>query len=257
VVSAVAGTTRDAIWAEMRLARGMVRLVDVAGIEEAGSGQWVAGSAEAEIARQMHEQAMKAVETADGVVWVEDGLRLGEKVELGRGIDLVVLTKFDLLDEQEGKDQKLKMGKSAGIGQEDGAGDWKGVEGQTRMSAPPVGCSFPAGTDANVGSVAETYSSAIWISAKSGAGIETLRASLDRLAFGAEAGVGLALNARHVTAIAEAQEALSRAMDAVEAGAEVVAMELREVLDALGGVLGKISPDELLGRVFSRFCIGK
>jgi len=51
--------------------------------------------------------------------------------------------------------------------------------------------------------------------------------------------------------------ALERAVEAVELGAEVVAMELREALDALGGVLGKMSPDDLLGRIFSEFCIGK
>jgi tRNA modification GTPase len=34
-------------------------------------------------------------------------------------------------------------------------------------------------------------------------------------------------------------------------------MELREAMEALGGVLGRMSPDDLLGRIFSGFCIGK
>jgi tRNA modification GTPase len=67
----------------------------------------------------------------------------------------------------------------------------------------------------------------------------------------------MALNARHVRALGEAVEALGRARAGVEAGAEVVAMELREALDALGSVLGRMSPDDLLGRIFSQFCIGK
>ena len=70
VVSPVAGTTRDAIWAEVRLARGMVRVVDVAGVEEVGSGQPAVGSAEEEIARQMRGQAMREVGEADLVVLV-------------------------------------------------------------------------------------------------------------------------------------------------------------------------------------------
>jgi tRNA modification GTPase len=85
-----------------------------------------------------------------------------------------------------------------------------------------------------------------------------LRHRLDALAFGPlTGGNGLALNARHVDLIAHAREALTRATDAIDAGNEMVALELREVLDALGGVLGRMSPDDLLGRIFSGFCIGK
>ena len=38
---------------------------------------------------------------------------------------------------------------------------------------------------------------------------------------------------------------------------EFIAMDLREALEALGRVSGRISPDDLLGRIFSAFCIGK
>lgn len=220
VVSAVAGTTRDAIWAEVRLARGMVRVVDVAGIEEVGSGQWEVASIEAEIARKMREQAMKAVAGADLVVGVEDFMGAGERVKLERAVDLVVKTKVDL---ESDKDKRQKTEEK----------------------------------DKNIRATELSGSESVVVSAKTGEGMEELRARLDRLAFGTEAGVGLALNARHVAAIEDARQALSRATDAVDAGAELVAMELREVLDALGGILGKISPDELLGRVFSKFCIGK
>lgn len=215
VVSDIAGTTRDAISAEVKLARGMVRLVDVAGLEEAIDGQHPAGSIEGEIARQMHEQALRAVAGADLVVWVEDCCSPDKPIELGRDVDLVVFTKVDLLEEG----QKTKE------------------------------------TDKNVRPTAEGET--VDISAKTGRGLEQLRERLDQLAFGAQGGIGLALNARHVGALGEARNALSRARGSVEAGAEVVAMELREALDALGGVLGKMSPDDLLGLVFGRFCIGK
>jgi tRNA modification GTPase len=36
-----------------------------------------------------------------------------------------------------------------------------------------------------------------------------------------------------------------------------VAFELREALDALGAVTGEVTTDDLLGRVFANFCIGK
>ena len=67
----------------------------------------------------------------------------------------------------------------------------------------------------------------------------------------------MALTTRHLSAIAEARAALHRARAAAGGGAELAALELREALDALGRVLGRVSPDELLGQVFSSFCIGK
>jgi len=38
---------------------------------------------------------------------------------------------------------------------------------------------------------------------------------------------------------------------------ELLASELRQALDMLGRITGTISPDEVLGRIFSTFCIGK
>ena len=42
-----------------------------------------------------------------------------------------------------------------------------------------------------------------------------------------------------------------------QATGELVALELREALDALGGILGCGADDGVLQRIFSRFCIGK
>ena len=97
------------------------------------------------------------------------------------------------------------------------------------------------------------------VSALTGAGMDELRDRLDAACFGdTGGGASLALNLRHVRAITEARDALGRAKLAVGiAGAEVVAMELRDVIDALGSVLGRVTPDDLLGRIFSEFCIGK
>jgi len=54
-------------------------------------------------------------------------------------------------------------------------------------------------------------------------------------------------------------QGLERAIDAVDAGAgdELIALELREVLDHLGRMMGRIYTDDILDRIFSRFCIGK
>jgi tRNA modification GTPase len=233
VVSNVAGTTRDAIWAEVRLARGMVKVVDVAGV---GSGFRVQGSAEVgsaveSIEIQMQEQAMRAVEVADLVVWVEDSCLMDGQIELGREVNLVVQTKADLLEGDQGRKDKRQKTEETDKNVCPTASE---TEDKDKVICPGV-----------------------LVSAATGEGLDALRHQLDQIAFGAESGAGLALNARHVRGIVEAFDALARAADAVEAGAEVVAMELREALESLGGVLGKMSPDDLLGRVFSRFCIGK
>jgi tRNA modification GTPase len=61
----------------------------------------------------------------------------------------------------------------------------------------------------------------------------------------------------------EAGAALGRALPlAADAGAfrrhpELFAAEVRRALDVAGEVTGAVSPDEVLGRIFSRFCIGK
>jgi tRNA modification GTPase len=101
--------------------------------------------------------------------------------------------------------------------------------------------------------------STLLISAHTGAGMRELRAGLDTLAFGSGAShSALALNARHLQSIAIAQDALARARAAAPtAGGEIVALELREGLNALGQVLGEVSPDDLLGQIFASFCIGK
>jgi tRNA modification GTPase len=59
--------------------------------------------------------------------------------------------------------------------------------------------------------------------------------------------------------LARTREALSRALSAVAAngGEELVAAELRIALDELGHVVGAVYTDDVLDRIFSRFCIGK
>jgi tRNA modification GTPase len=98
------------------------------------------------------------------------------------------------------------------------------------------------------------------VSAKTGANLTHLRDELDRVVFGETVGSGasLALNARHIRAILDARTALARSLERVaEDAAELVALEQRDALDHLGGVVGSVSPDDVLGLIFSSFCIGK
>jgi tRNA modification GTPase len=64
---------------------------------------------------------------------------------------------------------------------------------------------------------------------------------------------------RAASSLAAAEGALAAALQIVRCGAgeELVASELRHALDALGEITGAVFTDDILDRVFSRFCIGK
>jgi tRNA modification GTPase len=69
----------------------------------------------------------------------------------------------------------------------------------------------------------------------------------------------LVTNVRHVKALERTQAALERFMTSFKDNSptEFLALELREALDALGEILGPTTPEDILDRIFSTFCIGK
>jgi tRNA modification GTPase len=191
IVSPSAGTTRDALSAPMILRRGIVTVLDIAGIEEIQSPD--------ELSQQMHAASLRAVEAADVIVLVREVGDHRPEIPLPVQPHLRVRSKVDI-------------------------------------SSQP--------------------SPDLCVSAHTGEGMKPLRDRLDELAFGpSSAGSSLALNARHIHCIEEARAALHRGGSNIEA--ELIALELREALDALGEILGAITPDDVLGRIFSKFCIGK
>ncbi|MCB1888594.1 MAG: tRNA uridine-5-carboxymethylaminomethyl(34) synthesis GTPase MnmE [Rhodocyclaceae bacterium] len=97
----------------------------------------------------------------------------------------------------------------------------------------------------------------IALSAKSGGGVELLRAELLRIAGWHSHGEDVILaRKRHLDALASALAHLGRAMESPEA-LELMAEELRLAHESLSEITGEFSADDLLGEIFSRFCIGK
>jgi tRNA modification GTPase len=97
------------------------------------------------------------------------------------------------------------------------------------------------------------------VSALSGEGIAELWSTLGGLLRGDSGLAGAVANRRHAEALERAQGALGRARAAAAAGSpgEIVALELHESLGAIGEVTGETVGEDLLERIFSRFCIGK
>ena len=98
---------------------------------------------------------------------------------------------------------------------------------------------------------------AVAVSAKTGAGVEALRASILAAAGWTSAGESVFLaRERHLRAL-EAARGHVAAAGAEAARWEVFAEELRLAHRALGAITGEYTADDLLGEIFSRFCIGK
>jgi tRNA modification GTPase len=100
----------------------------------------------------------------------------------------------------------------------------------------------------------------VQLAAKTGEGLDALRKHIRDLAGFRDLGEGaFTARRRHVEALREAQkrfEAGRTALQAARAG-ELLAEELRLSQQALGTITGEFTPDDLLGRIFSEFCIGK
>jgi tRNA modification GTPase len=73
------------------------------------------------------------------------------------------------------------------------------------------------------------------------------------------ADVRVAINARHQACLQNARQLLSEGACSLQDGKspEFVSIELRGALDAVGEVVGKVDTEDLLGKIFSEFCIGK
>jgi tRNA modification GTPase len=101
---------------------------------------------------------------------------------------------------------------------------------------------------------------AISCSALTGAGLDLVRDQLKSAAgyLGPEAGEFLARR-RHIDAIERALDRLANARKAFRERAwnELIAEDLRDAQNALGEITGAVTADDLLGRIFSDFCIGK
>ena len=102
---------------------------------------------------------------------------------------------------------------------------------------------------------------AVVISAKTGAGLQALRQQLLQVVGWQSAPEGVFMaRERHVQALHEVASQLTRAggqLSAKQPALDLLAEDLRQAQRALSHITGEFTPDDLLGEIFSKFCIGK
>ncbi|HET8899948.1 MAG TPA: tRNA uridine-5-carboxymethylaminomethyl(34) synthesis GTPase MnmE [Rhodanobacteraceae bacterium] len=99
----------------------------------------------------------------------------------------------------------------------------------------------------------------LWLSATTGAGFDVLHDTLKALAGASPDAGSYSARARHLAALDRAGAHLAAASHALldERAGEIAAEELRDMQRALDEITGRFSSDDLLGRIFADFCIGK
>jgi tRNA modification GTPase len=240
IVTPIPGTTRDVLRERIQIDGLPITVLDTAGLRD------VADVVEAEGIRRAREQMTRAdrilyvVDGADAaaVGAVDEDLRaLPEAVPVS-----IVLNKADLGGSGQGGGGE-RGATQAGVGDTivSGALD---TELAAERSMKPTGA----------------VRSVLRISALTGEGMDRLREHLKSAAGyePAEAG-SFSARRRHLDALARvhAHVTLAREHLRARAGAELVAEELRLGQAALGEILGEFTSEDLLGKIFSSFCIGK
>jgi tRNA modification GTPase len=229
IVTPIPGTTRDVLRERIHIDGLPVHVIDTAGLRETRDlieGEGVR-RARGEIAR------------ADLVLYVIDAstppssAALGAELsQLPAGVPVIqVWNKTDLLQEVSG----------------------------TCLS--PDGDRHVPDTDGTTqGDRGASGLSALYVSALSGRGLDELRRRIKQRAGYEQAGEGAwSARARHVDALRRAADNLARARQQLQrrTGFELVAEELRLAQRTLGEITGEVTSEDLLGRIFADFCIGK
>ena len=225
IVTEVPGTTRDTLHEPVQVEGLPLRVVDTAGLHPTDDP----------VERIGIERTWAAVEEADAVLAVVDdrgGLEDADGAILGRIPErlprVVVHNKIDLSGATAGE---TELGTDGGT---EGGGPGRATQGGARYR--------------------------IRLSAKTGDGVDRLRDRLKSLAGYEPRAEGLFMaRRRHLAALDDALASLDAARRRADegAGSELVAEELRLAQRALGEITGEFTTDDLLGRIFADFCIGK
>lgn len=190
---------------------------------------------------------MRVIDTA-GIRGTEDVLEKIGVERAGRSIeeaDLVIIV-LDLSSPLGDEDKQV-------FGMVGGA---PGVVALNKADVPPASGVREAAEDLAGGRPV------VEVSAATGAGIEALKDAVYEVVIGgkvAPAESPVVSNSRHVEAFERVAKSLDAVLRAADLGlpADIMAVDLREALTALGEITGETVDDEVIDRIFANFCIGK
>ncbi|GAB2740915.1 tRNA uridine-5-carboxymethylaminomethyl(34) synthesis GTPase MnmE [Melaminivora jejuensis] len=218
IVTPIAGTTRDKVQQTIQIEGVPLHVVDTAGLREAGD----------EVERIGIARAWDEIAGADAVLFLHD-LTRSSTPEYASADAAIAATLA----------QRLPPG----------------------VPIIDVWNKSDAVAAAAAGDAASAARQAVWLSARTGAGLDALRQLLLRTA-GVQAvpeGVYIARE-RHLQALHASDAHLMQAaaqLHAASPALDLLAEELRLAQNALNSITGEFGADDLLGVIFSRFCIGK
>ena len=220
IVTPIAGTTRDVVQQTIQIEGVPIHIIDTAGLRE--------GEGIDEVEQIGIQRAWAQIAGADAVLFLHDLTRSHDPEYLQADLKI-----------QESLAAQLPHG----------------------VTVLNVWNKFDLAPDASTPRASDNASNDIDLSAKTGLGIEQLRAKLLQTAGWQPASEGLYLaRARHVQALKRVQSHIEMADAHLRAQAQsldLLAEELRLSQTALNEITGEFNADDLLGVIFSSFCIGK
>ena len=222
IVSDIPGTTRDTIEATVNIGGIPFRLVDTAGIREATDTIEAMGV----------ERTLREVAGGQLLIYVFDVIDTDPET-LRADLDRLYREDLELIVVANKMDLNPYTKYDHYFGAED-SGKW---------DVPPARwVPMIASESSNLGYLRDTLVSVV-TAGRGGIGEDDVILS----------------NARHYAALRRADESLARVAEGLASGLsqDFVAMDIRQSLRDLGEITGEITTDDLLGNIFSNFCIGK
>lgn len=254
IVSDIPGTTRDTVEETVTLGGILFRFIDTAGLRESGD----------RIEKIGIERSYGSISRAQTVVAVLDGCAPLSDVQksfaaiagklAGSGKALIVLRNkvdsYDAIAPEEFPTKDRSYGcfelKYPAFGTYDLDPEKLAAELASYLVSKEI--PVPQGLEV------------LDVSARTGEGLDALREKLVATAGVADwNGETLVTNLRHYEALERALDSLRQVSIGLKrkASTDLLAQDLRDAIAELGSIFGEVTTDDLLGNIFSRFCIGK
>ena len=227
IVTPIAGTTRDKVQQTIQIEGVPLHIIDTAGLRHSDD----------EVERIGIARAWDEIAAADAVLFLHDLSRTNTPEYIAADADIASAIAKKLPQSIPVVDVWNKLDCAA----------------QPELHVPPQAQPQVPG--------AEPVRPSVRLSARTGEGLEALRTLLLQVAGWQSASEGIYIaRARHVQALQAVSAHLQQAVDQLTAqgpALDLLAEELRLAQNALSAITGEFSSDDLLGVIFSSFCIGK